>query len=160
MKYFLEIITLQEVIKLIRELKEQDKEKFISMVDSFFHSEAVLHAIPKEYILNTYNEVISGSPFAKVYIIEEQGEIAGYGQVSLTYSNEAGGMVVWIEELYIHEQFRGLGLGSAFLDFIKKEYALKAKRIRLELCESNKAAEKLYLKKGFTSLDYKQMLYE
>lgn len=145
---------------MIRELKEQDKEQFISMVESFFHSEAVLHAIPKEYILNTYKEVISGSPYAKVYIFEEQGEIAGYGQISLTYSNEAGGIAVWIEELYILEKFRGLGLGSAFLDFIKKEYSLTAKRIRLELCESNKVAKKLYLKKGFVSLDYEQMLFE
>ncbi len=145
---------------MIRELKEQDKEQFITMVDSFYHSEAVLHAIPKEYILNTYNEIISGSPYAKAYIFEEQGEIAGYGQISLTYSNEAGGMVVWIEELFILEKFRGLGLGSAFLDFINKEYALTAKRLRLELCESNKRAEKLYLRKKFTPLDYKQMLYE
>lgn len=145
---------------MIRELIEQDKDQFISMVDSFYHSEAVLHAIPKENILNTYNEVISGSPYAKVYIFEEQGEIAGYGQISLTYSNEAGGMVVWIEELLVLEKFRGLGLGGAFLDFINKEYALTAKRIRLEICESNKGAEKLYLRKEFTPLDYKQMLYD
>jgi GNAT superfamily N-acetyltransferase len=148
------------VRKVIRELKEQDKEQFILMVDEFYHSEAVLHAIPKENILNTFNEVISGSPYAKVYIFEEQGEIAGYGQISLTYSNEAGGMAVWIEELYILERFRGLGLGSTFLNFIKEEYASKAKRFRLEICESNKAAEKLYLRKGYTPLDYKQMLYD
>jgi len=145
---------------VIRELREQDKEQFIAMVDAFYHSEAVLYSIPKEYILNTFNEVMSGSPYAKVYIFEEQGEIAGYGQISLTYSNEAGGMAVWIEELYILEKFRGLGLGSSFLNFIKEKYASKAKRLRLEICESNKAAEKLYLRKGFTSLDYKQMLYD
>lgn len=145
---------------MIRELREQDKEQFLTMVDSFYHSDAVLHAIPKEYILNTYNEVISGSPYAKVYILEEQGEIAGYGQVSLSYSNEAGGMVVWIEELFILDKFRGLGLGNTFLDFINKEYALTAKRIRLELCESNKGAERLYLKKEYTPLDYKQMIYD
>lgn len=57
---------------MIRELKEQDKEQFISMVDAFYHSEAVLHSIPKEYILNTFNEVISGSPYAKAYILRNR----------------------------------------------------------------------------------------
>lgn len=143
---------------MIRELRTEDKDNFISMVKDFYTSDAVLHSIPDENIYNTFKEVTLGSPYAKAYIIEEQGKTAGYGLISLTFSNEAGGLVLWIEELYILEEFRGLGLGSKFLDFIEKEYSSCTKRLRLELIESNKAAQSLYIKKGYTQLDYTQMV--
>ncbi|MGI1659457.1 MAG: GNAT family N-acetyltransferase [Desulfitobacterium sp.] len=128
---------------MIRELRKEDKNLFISMVRDFYDSEAVLHKIPIENIHNTYNEIVSCSPYAKAYLIEEQGETAGYGLISLTYSNEAGGLVVWIEELYIIRKFRGLGLGSNFLDFVKEQFSIDAKRFRLEISKTNKSAQRL-----------------
>ena len=145
---------------MIREIESRDRDKFIAMVKKFFSSEAVLHDIPASHIQQTFEEVIADSPYAKAYIIEDNGETAGYGLLSLTYSNEAGGMVVWIEELYIMKQFRGKGLGNQFIDFINREYAQQAKRIRLEIVDSNKSAERLYRRKGYAPLDYVQMVHE
>lgn len=145
---------------MIREIESRDREKFIAMVKEFFSSEAVLHDIPTSHIEQTFKEVIADSPYAKAYIIEDNDETAGYGLLSLTYSNEAGGMVVWIEELYIMKQFRGKGLGNHFIDFINRAYCEQAKRIRLEIVHSNKSAERLYRRKGYAPLDYVQMVYD
>lgn len=143
---------------MLRELKEKDRAIFLQMVNDFYNSDAVLHSIPMSNIEKTFKEVMSNSPFTKAYIIEEKEQIAGYGLLSLTYSNEVGGMVVWIEELYIQKEFRGLGLGSIFLDFVKEKYGKQAKRLRLELEPNNTSAENLYLRKGYKQLDYKQMV--
>ena len=145
---------------MIRELRKEDKEIFISMVKDFYDSEAVLHTIPTENILNTFKEVVSCSPYAKAYMIEEQEEAAGYGLISLTYSNEVGGLVVWIEELYIRHKFRGLGLGSSFLEFIEREFSDKAKRFRLEISKANESVQRVYSRQGYTPLDYLQMVYD
>lgn len=145
---------------MIRELRKEDKDLYISMVKDFYDSEAVLHNIPIGNILNTYHEIVSCSPYVKAYLIEEQKETAGYGLISLTYSNEAGGLVVWIEELYILQKFRGLGLGGRFLDFVETEFSSKAKRFRLEIAKTNKSSQRLYLRKGYTSLEYLQMVYD
>lgn len=145
---------------MIRKLRKEDKEEFISMVEDFYHSEAVLYTISKENITNTFEEFIEDSPYGKVYIIEYEKKTAGYAQISFSFSNEAGGMVIWIEELYIKEQYRGFGLGTKALDFIMEQYKPKAKRFRLELTEENKGAENLYLNKGFVRLEYAQMLYD
>lgn len=128
------------------------------MVKDFYDSEAVLDNIPMENILNTYNEIVSSSPYVKAYLIEEEEETAGYGLISLTYSNEAGGLVVWIEELYIIEKFRGLGLGSKFLNFIETKFSGEAKRFRLEISKTNKSAQRLYLREGYRPLEYLQMV--
>jgi len=145
---------------MIRELRKDDKDLFILMVKEFYDSEAVLYNIPTENVFNTYNEVVSCSPYAKAYIIEVEEEKAGYGLISLTYSNEAGGLVIWIEELYIRQKFRDLGLGSKFLDFMKIEFLAIAKRFRLEISKTNISAQRLYLRKGYKSLEYLQMVYD
>lgn len=145
---------------MIRELRKDDKEVFISMAQEFYCSKAVLHNIPIENIINTFDEIISGSPYVKAYLIEEQGETAGYGLISLTYSNEAGGLVIWIEELHIVKDYRGLGLGGKFMDFIEAEFSADAKRFRLEVSRTNKSVQNLYADKGYTTLEYLQMVYD
>ena len=145
---------------MIREIVSEDKDMFISMVTEFFSSEAVLHDIPPSHIIKTYKEVTSDSPYAKAYIFQANNETAGYGLVSFTYSNEAGGLVVWIEELYIRNEFRGYGLGNKFIDFIHTEYSDTVKRFRLELLKSNVSAERLYLRKGYKPLEYLQMVHD
>ncbi|MGI5960166.1 MAG: GNAT family N-acetyltransferase [Massiliimalia sp.] len=143
----------------IRELQAKDRDVFIQMVDDFYHSEAVLHDIPKENILHTADLLIEGTPYAKGYLFEQNGETAGYGQISLTYSNEAGGLCVWVEEVMILPQFRGQGLGHEFFHFLHREFS-QAKRFRLEVTKENPRAAKLYEKLGYEPFDYLQMVKE
>lgn len=145
---------------MFRELKEDDKEAFISMVKEFYISDAVLHTIPESNIINTFQEALSKSPYMKAYIVEHKKDMAGYGLISLTYSNEVGGLVVWLEELYIKDGYRGLGLGGEFLDFIKSKYSKRAKRFRLEISEANIGISELYRGKGYKTLDYIQMVQD
>jgi len=143
---------------MIRELCKEDKETFAKMVKSLYSGEAVLYPISDDNIDKTFKEVISGSPYVKAYIIECDNEMAGYALISLTYSNEAGGIVVIIDELYIDDKYRGKGLGTELLKFIEEKYSNKVKRYRLEVSNENEAAEKLYLRIGYEVLDYKQLV--
>lgn len=143
---------------MIREIENKDKEIFISMVKEFYQSKAVLHSIPTDNMINTYNEIMADSAYTKAYIMEDNKDVVGYCLISLTYSNEVGGLVVWIEELYIKDEFRGMGYGSEFLEFIKEKFADQAKRFRLEVSNDNKSAQSLYLHKGYVPLEYMQMV--
>lgn len=145
---------------MIRELTRQDEQDFCKMADAFYHSTGVLHPIPVEHHARTFEELMSNSPYIRAYIIEEDGKPAGYGLLALSYSNEAGGLVVWVDELYIMPAFQGKGLGQAFLQFIKREYGGKAARLRLEIEPENEGARRLYAREGFSALAYQQMVLE
>ena len=145
---------------MIREIKARDKDIFVQMAKEFYKSEAVISEIPAQNILNTFDEVNSNSPYAKAYIIEHDGDTAGYALIGITYSNEAGGLVVWVEEIFIKENFRGLGLGSEFLSYVEQEFGDKAKRFRLEISHDNDSAQRLYERKGYQPLDYMQMVHD
>ena len=144
---------------MIRKINENDREVMLDMFDEFYHSPGVLHAVPKSHFERTLDEVYGGSPFIDCYIFEQDGKAAGYGQLSLTYSNEAGGICVWLEEIYVRPAFQGNGLGSEFLNFVKTEYK-KAARLRLEIEPDNDGARKLYKRMGFSELEYQSMIID
>lgn len=144
---------------MIRKINENDRGVMLDMFDEFYHSPGVMHAVPKSHFERTLNEVYSGSPFIDCYIFEQDGKAAGYGQLSLTYSNEAGGICVWLEEIYVRPAFQGNGLGSEFLNFVKTEYK-NAARLRLEIEPDNDGARKLYKRMGFSELEYQSMIID
>ena len=70
----------------------------------------------------------------------------------LSASQEACGRVLWVDELYIRPQFRGLGLGTAFFKFL--EGCDGYDYIRLEVEKDNHKAMKLYTSLGFKDAEY------
>lgn len=143
-----------------RNITLNDREEYLSMANDFFCSDAVSHSIPQEYSINTFNEAINGSPFIRVLIIEQDGEIAGFSHISFSWSSEVGGLVVIIEDLYIKSIFRSKGIGRAFFNEIFEEYKNKAMRFRLEVAKNNARARALYEDLGFEYLEYLQMVKE
>lgn len=69
------------------------------------------HPVPDSYLEKTFEECMKSDTYAELFILEWEGEIAGYGLIAKTFSQEAGGMVYWLEELYILEEYRSKGLG-------------------------------------------------
>ena len=98
---------------MLRPMTEQDREVFIRLADEFYHSSACLHTVPTEYFHKTLDEILADSPYAKGYIFEKDGKVAGYALLSFTYSNEAGGLACLLEEAYVIPEFQGCGLGRA-----------------------------------------------
>ena len=128
------------------------------MAEEFYSSDAVLHPIPRAYIERTADEALQSDAYAEIYLLECEGEPAGYGLTARTFSQEAGGSVLWIEELYIREQFRSRGLVREFFSYIEEKNKDRTARIRLEVEEENTRAASLYERLGYEKLDYKQMI--
>lgn len=143
---------------MIRRVGREDKEIFCALVDEFYHTDAVLYPIPIEYIQTTFEEITTSEVYAEGYLFEFESEVAGYALISKSFSQEAGGRVIWLEEVYIRPRFQGKGIGKEFFDFIEKKHELK--RLRLEVEYNNERAIKLYEGLGYAALDYKQMVKE
>ncbi len=142
-----------------RPINADDREAYVAMATAFYGSDAVLHPIPETHIINTFDEMMRSDVYATGQICEYDGEIVGYVLFAKTFSQEAGGLVLWVEELYIKEEFRGKGIGSRFLAELIKTLPEGVKRIRLETERDNEGAVKLYTSLGFTFLDYDQMIF-
>ena len=79
--------------------------------------------------------------------------------LALTWSNEAGGLCVWLEEIMVDDERRGKGIGSRLIAAVHEKYNTAA-RYRLEVTESNVRASALYHMLGFEDLEYRQMILD
>ncbi len=145
---------------MIKFLSTVDKLQCIELFEEFYNTNAVSHKIPKQYIENTIASALGNSQLNKIILCMSQDKYAGFCHICFTYSCEVGGTVLMIEEIYIRDEFKGQGFGTAIFNFIRNEYDEKVKRYRLEVVENNAAAIKLYERLGFTTLDYKQMILD
>ena len=142
---------------MIRPITPQDKAVYLQMARNFYQSDAVLSPIPSSYIELTFDTILSGTPFASAYLFEEQGVVCGYALLAHTWSQEAGGEVLWVEEIYVKPEYRGKGVGKEFFAFLENRYGKQIKRLRLEVEKENEGAVALYQSQGFSFFPYEQM---
>lgn len=143
---------------MIRRITAADREIYLQMAHDFYHSEAVLHPVPDEYLARSFDEMMRSEDYLTGLIFETGGKTAGYALLNRSWSQEAGGMAVWIEEIYVLEEYRNRGLGRELFDSLEK--FAPAVRYRLEIEPDNERAKRLYRRMGFEPMGYLSMVKE
>lgn len=145
----------------IRTFLPKDREQILALVNEFYTSPGVLHQIPVDYFARAFDEMCADKGILRgLAIFDDEDSLCGYCQLSFSYSTEADGRVVLLEELYLTSACRGKGYGKQALEYIIEQYRNKAARIRLEVVSDNENAIRLYKKLGFEVLPYQQMILE
>lgn len=142
---------------MIRRMTAEDREFYLRAADEFYHTDAVEKPLPMERLNANFDEVMRSDVYLEGLILEYGGERAGYCLLTKTFHTEAG-MTLWLEDIYILEQFRGKGLGKELFAYLDENYSEKFGRFRLEVEDENEIAVALYKKNGFRFLEYKQMI--
>lgn len=145
---------------IIRKLEQADFDTVLSMMLVFYASDALLVHPSEEVLRKTLTDALADTPYLETFGFEENGILAGYGMVAMSYSTEAGGLCAWIEDIYIAPEYRGKGFGTSFLAFVKNRYENRVARIRLEAEPENERAMAVYRKAGFEVLGYTQLVKE
>ncbi|MEO7189949.1 MAG: GNAT family N-acetyltransferase [Vicinamibacterales bacterium] len=86
----------------------------------------------------------------RVWLIEADGSVAGYVVLTFAFSLEFGGWHGFIDELFVREPFRGLGLGSRAIELAASTCrVLGMHALLLEADLTNDRATRLYRRVGF-----------
>lgn len=140
---------------MFRKITKNDKDVYFEMSRVFYSCGAALTPISDEKREKFWKTIVDGV-YVNGYIIECEGQIAGYALTVPYASQEAGGVVLWVDELFVKPEFRGRGLAKkffAFLDTLTDKTAL-----RLEAEPNNRRAINLYESLGFRRMPYVQMI--
>ena len=143
---------------IIRVMLPKDRDAVLEMMRVFYASPAVFSNGSEEIFKADIEQCTKENPYLEGYVFEDadaRESIMGYAMVAKSFSTEFGKQCVWIEDIYIKKEFRGFGIGSGFMKYIKEKYADCI--FRLEVEEENEQAVRMYEKCGFTFLPYKEM---
>lgn len=141
--------------EMIREMTEADRLEVMDMMRVFYASDAVFTNGSDEIFSADIDNCIGECPFLEGYVFEGGQEIMGYAMLAKSFSTEFGKRCIWIEDIYIKEQYRGLGIGTRFFSFIEEKY--EGCIFRLEAEEENERAVHVYKKCGYEVLPYLEM---
>lgn len=141
-----------------RPITAADETDFYTMAEEFYHSDAVLHPIPAEYHRRAFAEMMRSGQYLSGYIFTDGDNTAGFAVTNRMMQHEAGGVMVWVEDLYIRPAYRGQGLGSRFLAWLEEQLRGDAMMLRLETEPENERAQELYYRLGYENLNYLQMI--
>ena len=140
---------------MIRNIQERDREAVLSMMRTFYASDAVWSNGSDEIFAADVDACLSDSPYLEGYVFEDDGVLQGYAMVAKSFSTEFGKPCMWLEDIYVAPEFRDRGIGSAFMSFIQNKYTDAI--FRLEVEPENERAVHVYEKCGFVVIPYMEM---
>ena len=140
---------------MIRLMEERDREEVTTMMRVFYASPAVLSNGSEEIFKADIDNCVGESPYLEGYIFEDCGEIFGYGMIAKSFSTEFGKPCIWIEDIYLKDEYRGKGFATTFFKYIEEKYPCHVYRLEVE--EENHRAVRAYEKSGFAELPYMEM---
>lgn len=142
---------------MIRKFVPEDREDYIRFSTEFYNSSAVDKPVPREHFEQGFDEMMRSDVYVQGYMLVCDGNNVGYCVTMKTYSVEAGGITIWIDELFVLEEYRSKGLGRELFKYIEENGDKKLRRIQLEVELENGRAISLYKKMGFEPAPYDGM---
>ena len=140
----------------MREITEADRESVHEMMRVFYASDAVDSNGSDEVFRNDIDECLSDSPFLTGYVFVRADEsVGGYAMTAHSYCTEYGMQCVWIEDIYLQDDLRGMGLASAFFDYMKEKYPDCIHRLEAE--DHTSRALEVYRRNGFGVKPYVEL---
>ena len=137
-----------------RQMKNSDRDVVLEMMRKFYHSTAVYTDGSEEIYRSDFDNSVNGSPYLEGYVITDDNCVVGYTMLAKSFSTEFGKECIWLEDLYLKENYRNMGIIPKFIDFVKNKYPDKLLRIEVE--KENSHAVYVYEKNGFKKLPYSE----
>ena len=139
-------------------MQAQDKPQILEMMRVFYASEAVFTNGSEEIFQADIQNCVNDNPYLEGYVFEGGDVIQGYAMLAKSFSTEFGKPCIWIEDIYVKEEYRNQGLASRFFQLVEEKYPHCI--LRLEVEAENKRAIHVYEKNGYDTLPYMEMKKE
>jgi len=96
----------------------------------------------------TFSKLSNNPNRGRIVVFEKAKTIIGYAILIPYWSNEYGGIILHVDELYVKPEHRGRGIATSFLkQILSSKQGIVA--LQLEVTPTNTRAKNYYRKLGF-----------
>jgi len=123
----------------------------LEMFRALYREDPSPDPVPDEQLLRTLRSLRDEPVRGRAIVLERDGARAGYALLISFWSNELGGEVVNIDELYVAADHRGRGAGTELVSQLARGdlWGRVPVAIDLEVTPDNHRARALYERLGF-----------
>jgi len=139
----------------IEKLKEGEYSLYENMVFGLYNDDADENQedslMNSGKITKTVERSFTNPEQVEINLFKVKNSIVGYALLTFFWSNEYGGLVALIDELYLIPEFRNKGIATTFITELAHNKNYSA--LNLEVFKENSAALNLYRRVGFEIVD-------
>lgn len=133
-----------------RAFRPDDADAVAALIFGLYREDHSIKEMSLDKIQRTFDHLRAHPALGQVVVFDAGGEVAGYSILINFWSNEYGGNILYVDELYIRADHRGRGMGTAFLRRVAAGDFGPAVALQLEVTGGNLEARRLYERLGFS----------
>ena len=134
-----------------RDSRPEDDEAIVALCRALYEEDPASKPVPESHHRRTL-AVLRASPVRGRAVVLEEGGVIGYAILAACWSNELGGEVLIIDELYVVPERRSRGHARALIESLRRgegPWPGTPVALELEVTPDNARARALYERLGF-----------
>ena len=143
-----------------RPLADADVPEFEAMALALYREDPTGQRMTRRKVRRTIAELSSHPDKGAITIMRAGDDVVGYAVVIYFWSNEYGGNIAHVDELYVKPLWRSRGVGASYLEHVAGLKGKNLRGIRLEVTPANQRALAFYSRHGFKPAKNRQMMRE
>ena len=129
----------------------------LDMMHRLYAEDATASGVDESLFPQTLHKLLTQPQTGRIVLLCVGGVVQGYALLIPYWSNEYGGSLVYVDELYVMIEARCQGIGKGLFRWLASERPFGAVGIFLEVSPQNRRARRLYEQMGFTDRENRTM---
>lgn len=142
-----------------RPMQPADRPLVAGLMKDLYLEDTDGKPLPDAHIERTFDQLALHPEYGTILVFEQENQLVGYAVLINFWSNEYGGIVLSIDELYIVPHFRNQGIGTRFIKYLHENKYNGCIALELEVMPYNERALKLYRQLGFETSARNHLLW-
>lgn len=130
-------------------IDDRDREAMVAMALAFYEEDPGLVTMTAEKVERTVQRLVQSPERGQLWFCRAGETIVGYAILIHFWSNEYGGEILHLDELYVQPAWRGQGAATAFLQFLAEVPQAGVVGVQIEVTPSNQKVLGFYQRLGF-----------
>ena len=137
---------------IMRKASSEDIQRLVTLMAEFYAEGS--YPLNHRRAAEAFTALLADERLGQVWFIQADSQDVGHVVVTLCFSMEYGGLIAFVDDLFVQRAFRRAGLGTAALTEVQAFCAKRGVRaILVETGRDNAAAQAVYRRVGFVNTD-------
>lgn len=134
----------------MRNLEQQDE--VVAMMRLLYEEDPGVRKVDDSRFPSTLEHFVSHPSAGQVVLFHEGSKLRGYAVLVPYWSNEFGGTLLFVDELFVDPGSRNRGIGRSFFRYLEQQRPFGPVAFGLGVNPGNSRARRLYESLGFAEL--------